>query len=247
MILIRLQGVITDVDEFDWAVPGNGIVIWHIDENIIDQNIADNKINVDKNNRGVDVEEADGIQDIGEKFQDILGDVIIGEGGPQDLWYKGNGSKFYKNEFSKDTRPNSNTNSGANSLITISNFSSIANRMSFNVIYGDSIVKPIFSNQLILSSNNNSLTSLTNGFALLNDSALIILNSIGEQLSILQNFSNYKTAAFTDNGVQYIVGAIGSNLNVYTNDGNSNQINTINTGGENHSATSCNFKFFKSI
>jgi len=32
-----LEGVITDVDEFDWAVPGNGILIWHIDENIINE------------------------------------------------------------------------------------------------------------------------------------------------------------------------------------------------------------------
>ncbi len=225
-----LQGVITDVDEFDWAVPGSGILIWHIDENIISQNIADNKINVDKNNRGVDVEEADGIQDIGEKFQDILGDVFVGEGGPEDLWFKGNNSKFYKNEFSKDTRPKSITNSGANSLITISNFSSIANKMSFDVTYGDSIVKPIFSNQLNLASANNNLTSLTNGFALLNDSTLIILNLSGEQVNTFQNFSNYKTAAYSANGIQYIIGAIGSNLNVYINDGNSSKINTVDVG-----------------
>ncbi len=170
-----LKGVITDVDEFDWAAPGSGIVIWHIDENVIDKNIADNKINVDKKHRGVSVVEADGVPDIGEQFTDILGDVIIGEGGPQDLWYKDNNSNFYENRFSNDTRPNSNTNSGANSLITISNFSSIANKMSFNVSYGDSIVKPIFSRQLNLASTNNSLTSLTNGFALLNDSTLFII------------------------------------------------------------------------
>ena len=29
-----LQGVIIDVDEYDWAVPGSGIVIWHIDESV---------------------------------------------------------------------------------------------------------------------------------------------------------------------------------------------------------------------
>ncbi len=225
-----LQGVITDVDEFDWAVPGSGIVIWRIDENVIDQNIADNKINVDKKHRGVEVEEADGIPDIGEQFTDLLGDVIIGEGGPEDLWFKGNNSNFYKNEFSKDTRPSSKTNSGANSLITISNFSSIANRMSFNIAYGDSIVKPIFSKQLNLASANNNLTSITNGFALLNDSTLIILNSSGEQVSSLQNFSNYKPAAFSNNGIQYIVGAIGANLNVYVNDGNTVKLDTVNVG-----------------
>ncbi|HSW53785.1 MAG TPA: hypothetical protein VLH59_01730, partial [Ignavibacteriaceae bacterium] len=40
-----LSGVIIDVDEFDWAVPGNGIVIWHIDENVINEKIAENKVN----------------------------------------------------------------------------------------------------------------------------------------------------------------------------------------------------------
>ena len=36
-----LKGVVLDVDEFDWAVPGNGILIWHIDEKIAnDENIA---------------------------------------------------------------------------------------------------------------------------------------------------------------------------------------------------------------
>ncbi|MCB0752868.1 MAG: hypothetical protein KDC52_15460, partial [Ignavibacteriae bacterium] len=65
-IVDTLSGVILDVDEFDWATPGNGILIWHIDEKIINENLAANRINVGTN-RGVDLEEADGIQDIGEE------------------------------------------------------------------------------------------------------------------------------------------------------------------------------------
>src|SRR5690606_23794465 len=98
-----LAGVIINVDEFDWAlpnaksverqpydpVPGGGIVIWHIDEKIINEKIGTNSINVDKNNRGVDVEEADGIQDIGEQFFTVFGDEIIGEGFIEDFWYAG--------------------------------------------------------------------------------------------------------------------------------------------------------------
>ncbi len=156
-----IQGVVVDVDEFDWAVPntisvdnnydplpGGGIVIWHIDENVINEKIADNKINVDKNNRGVDVEEADGVQDIGERFTTVFGDVIIGEGFAEDFWYGNNPAGLFKNRFSKDTRPNTNTNSGANSLITFSNFSAKSNRMSFNLSYGDSVIKPDYFMQL---------------------------------------------------------------------------------------------------
>ncbi len=227
-----LQGVITDVDEFDWAAPGSGIVIWQIDENIIAEKIGENKINVDKNNRGVDVEEADGIQDIGEQFQTIFGDIVIGEGEPNDLWFSDNGSKFYKNKFGKDTRPNSNTNSGANSLIAISDFSSISSKMSFKVVYGDSIVKPIFSNSLNLNSSNNKLTSLTNGFALLNDSSLINLYSNGVLNYSIPNFSNYKFASFENNGIQYIIGLSSSNLNINLADGNSELNISENVGEE---------------
>ena len=117
-----LSGVVLDVDEFDWALPGNGIVIWHIDENVINEKLAENKINTDKTKRGVDVEEADGVQDIGEKFITIFGDEVIGEGTEQDFWYAGNKAPLFKNKFAKDTRPDTKTNSGANSLITIKRF-----------------------------------------------------------------------------------------------------------------------------
>ncbi|MGB5849067.1 MAG: hypothetical protein WBH40_11305, partial [Ignavibacteriaceae bacterium] len=140
-----LAGVILDVDEFDWAVPGNGILIWHIDENIINDKIAENKVNTDKKRRGIDVEEADGVQDIGEEFQTIFGDLVIGEGTEEDLWHASNPADLYQNLFNKETRPNTRTNTNANSLISVKDFSDISNRMSFRIEYGDSIVKPLFS------------------------------------------------------------------------------------------------------
>ena len=143
-----LSGVVLDVDEFDWALPGNGIVVWHIDENVIDEKLAENKINTDKTRRGVDVEEADGVQDIGEQFTTIFGDVIIGEGTEQDFWYADNKAELFKNIFNKDSRPDTKTNTGANSLITIKDFSSISNRMSFKIEYGDSIIKPLFGSNI---------------------------------------------------------------------------------------------------
>ncbi len=143
-----LAGVITDVDEFDWAVPGNGIVIWHIDENVIAQNIADNKINNDKFLRGVDVEEADGIQDIGEEFQSIFGDIIVGEGTEDDFWFASNESTLYKNVFSRSTLPSTKSNSAANSLISFSDFSDISNKMSFNLSFGESGVNLLLNAKL---------------------------------------------------------------------------------------------------
>ncbi len=213
-----LSGIVLDVDEFDWALPGNGIVIWHIDENVINEKLADNKINTDKTRRGVDVEEADGVQDIGEKFLTIFGDQVIGEGTDQDFWYAGNKAKLYKNRFAKDTRPDTKTNTGANSLITIKNFSGISNKMSFKIEYGDSVIKVLFSYELPASADIISFTKIIDGnkdiFGIQASSSLILANENGI-INTINNFSYSKPAVFTDNNKTYIIG-ITKNLQLNT-------------------------------
>lgn len=159
-----IDGVIIDVDEFDWALPGSGILIWHIDENVIASKIHDNKINADKNNRGIDLEEADGIQDLGVEFRTIFGDVVVGDGGPVDFWFKGNSAKLYKNEFSSSSLPNSNSNSSSPSYIKLNNFSNNGNSMSFDLNIGSDEVKLVHSSRISNSADNvyllpNSLNS----------------------------------------------------------------------------------------
>ena len=195
-----LSGVVLDVDEFDWALPGNGIVVWHIDQNVIDEKLAENKINTDKTRRGVDVEEADGVQDIGEQFTTIFGDVIIGEGTEQDFWYADNKAELFKNIFNKESRPDTKTNTGANSLVTIKDFSSIANRMSFKIEYGDSIIKPLFK-QKFENSNVNWITVLEEGdsvkFAFADGSDLLVTDG-NNIISTLPDFhGGYKIASAT--------------------------------------------------
>ncbi len=160
-------GVVVDVDEYDAAVPGNGIVIWHIDDKIIDANIGTNSINVDANQRGVYVEEADGIMDIGKQFNSVFG-TSIGEGSYEDFWYSGNNSKLYKNIFGPDTKPNTKTNNGANSFIAMEKFSSVSNKMSFNLNYSSGNIKPVSVTNLKLTTGQKYLTALlTSGQALI--------------------------------------------------------------------------------
>ncbi len=213
-----LSGVIIDVDEFDWAVPGNGIVIWHIDENVINEKIAENKVNTDKTRRGVDIEEADGVQDIGEVFYTIFGDQVIGEGFEEDFWYADNPSELFENRFAKDTRPDTKTNTGANSLITIKNFSEIDNRMSFRVEFGDSVIKPIFVNRLNISGSPSSLTTDQDlagalGFNIISDDTLLYVSEQNYQEKF-SKFSKFKVAATTSNTLEYIFGGIDSSLNL---------------------------------
>jgi len=213
-----IDGVVINIDEYDWAVPGNGIVIWHIDENIINAKIAENKINTDKNNRGVDVEEADGIQDIGEQFTTIFGDVVIGEGSSEDFWFKDNPAILYENKFSRETRPNSNSNGNSNSLITISNFPTISNRMKFKVSYGDSIIKPIFSKIINIPQNIDvKLAHLQESkkFYVLSGNELFLFDQNGSFIKSFSQFSDFKPIVVNQQNNNYVIGALGSKINLY--------------------------------
>ena len=59
------NGVITEIPNYDLGLPASGFLIWHIDERIIYSGLNDYSVNSDKTHRGIDLEEADGAQDIG--------------------------------------------------------------------------------------------------------------------------------------------------------------------------------------
>ncbi len=139
----KLKGSITDVDELDWSLPGfkndtanyqGGILVWHIDENIIDAKISSNRINTDINHRGVDVEEAKGSQDIGVVVSTPIGD-IVSDGFFVDFWYDGEHyrpSNIYRNIFNQTSFPNSKSYSNINSRVCLSAFSQIGPVMTFS-------------------------------------------------------------------------------------------------------------------
>ncbi len=221
-----LRGVVINVDEFDWALPGSGILIWHIDDNIINQKIGEDAINADPKNRGVYIEEADGVQDIGYEYTDILGNTVIVEGDQTDLWYKNNPSRFFKDKFGPDTQPNSNSNDGANSLITISDFSSIANKMSFNVSMGDSLIKPVFKLQIPTNVSYSGLSAIAINdsfyLGLANNADLTLYDQKGSIVKQLSAFSDVKPASIFENDSLFIFGITDSTLNVYVETSNAN-------------------------
>jgi hypothetical protein len=213
-------GVVIDVDEYDAAIPGNGIVIWHIDEKIINQKISTNSINVDLYKKGVDVEEADGIQDIGEIFSSVLG-TAIGEGGFNDFWFKGNKSKLYKNRFSHDTKPNSNSNDGSISLITIENFSDKSNKMSFDIKFSSGKLELLAKVNIKTLSSPQSLVSykwIRGGLpdkyliSIQNNSDLITYTSDGDFVSRIFNFSDYEVTLGSDSQITTVLGVKGKLL-----------------------------------
>ncbi|MDP2208888.1 MAG: hypothetical protein Q8K98_08950, partial [Bacteroidota bacterium] len=146
-------GVVTDIDEFDWSLPGGvtkdgkffdgGILIWHIDENVIDANYASNTINANPKRRGVDLEEADGSQDLGQSYGMLNPGSGSEDGTSLDFWFSGNLAPVYKNKFSQNTHPNSMSYDFANSFVTIKDFTERSPRMSAKVFLGDDAVKPL--------------------------------------------------------------------------------------------------------
>lgn len=146
-------GVVTDIDEFDWSLPGGvtkegkfydgGILIWHVDENVINSNLASNTVNANPNRRGVDLEEADGSQDIGQAYGFLSPGSGSEDGTSLDFWFSGNSAPVYKNEFGANTHPNTISYDRANSQITIKDFTERLPRMNAKIILGDDVVKPL--------------------------------------------------------------------------------------------------------
>ncbi len=238
-------GVVIDVDEFDAAVPGNGIVIWHIDEKIINDKLAENKINSDPNARGVYVEEADGIQDIGKRYESPFG-TFIGEGTNEDFWYSGNKAKLYKNKFSPDSKPNTKSNSGANSLLTMENFSAVSNKMSFNLNYSSGNIKLISSTKLNIGQNKIFLSarsfSSQNFLYVIENSNLLKYDLNGTLLKTIPNFSDIQPIIFDYNSTQYVIGGKGTLLNIYWKSSQDEKLKSLDCAGKKITALSLDLK-----
>lgn len=214
-----LAGVVVDVDEFDWALPGSGIVIWHIDEGVVKDKLSSNQINTDKLHRGVSVVEADGIPDIGEKFTTFLGDVIDGEGTSDDFWYSSNPAELYKNEFTPFSQPNTNSFTGDNSLINFSDFSDISNKMSFKLNFGSGNITLVNSKYLNLGNGKKkieaiALNSSTNIY-ILDGSELKKFNNLGNSVASIDSFSSFKPAVVNLNGKELLIGLFDNQVNAY--------------------------------
>ena len=84
-----VTNVLLEVDNYNYGIPGSGILIWHINE----KNINDyTNLNNDPNNRVVHLEEADGAVDIGFSTSALFADPT--KGWRWDLWYNDNPAFF---------------------------------------------------------------------------------------------------------------------------------------------------------
>ncbi len=117
--------------EYDFLLPGSGILIWHVDERValMDydgdgiNNFNENQLQLDPTHRFVELMEADGLINFG-------GYYYAGFGSQEDMYYAGNNSSFTPN-----TNPPSIGYYGVNSHIRITGISAQDTTMSFSVEY----------------------------------------------------------------------------------------------------------------
>ncbi len=132
-------GTLIDVSHYDWSLPGGidvnrylagGILIWRIQEAVIRETLASNRINADPTRRGVELVEADAAQDIGRPAGLL---ASYDQGAPFDFWWSGNdftvitlsGERIvlYQNRWADNTTPNNRSSSGAPTFFELYEFS----------------------------------------------------------------------------------------------------------------------------
>ena len=103
------------------GLPGSGILLWHIDENLVYNRLEYNLLNTDSSYRAVSLVEADGIQDIGMPFNGLS--TIYDYGGAEDIFPHTNryaiGGSDNINEITPFTAPATIANDGGNCYINI--------------------------------------------------------------------------------------------------------------------------------
>ncbi|MDP8228011.1 MAG: T9SS type A sorting domain-containing protein [Candidatus Electryoneaceae bacterium] len=134
------------IDNLDFDSPGSGILIWHVDKALYHL-IGDKRFNSQNDRRGLDIEEADGAQDIGHDYAFLTPGYGTDYGIFEDAWYGDNEAHRnanigYSVVFSDDTYPNSRSNSEAYTHVTIDRFSRRDTVMTFR--YSRSFVQDGF-------------------------------------------------------------------------------------------------------
>ncbi len=107
----------------DYGLSGSGILIWHIDKTRLGDYRNANIVNVDPLHKGVDVEEADGIQDLDYGFASWFSI----EGSEYDPWKRDG----YAWEFTPSSTPSTDASWGGYTGVEIEVLSNSANSMNF--------------------------------------------------------------------------------------------------------------------
>ena len=122
--------------EYDFLLPGPGLVIYHIDDTrVIPGLMPYDTVNYDRRRRGVAIEEADGIMDLGDigsfYWTGNAYDPFFGrdeDAEPGDPYYTAN-----NDSFAWDTYPSTDTNTGGKTYLAVTGISHPDSVMTMSV------------------------------------------------------------------------------------------------------------------
>lgn len=112
---------IQDVYHYDIGLPASGVLIWHVDEDVLRERLESNLVNADSLYRGISLVEADGINDLGILFQDALSQAAFDWGGAEDVFpHRRLGDEDHTvDSLGPYTRPSTRSNDGGQSNLTM--------------------------------------------------------------------------------------------------------------------------------
>lgn len=195
--LRALRGQIIASSNYDWTLPtaevnnvryNGGILIWHIDEDVIEANRPQNRVNAGRI-KGVKLLEADGSDDIGQNY-DITSPGLGAQSGTVfDMFFRGNIAFPYRNFIDDNSTPNARSNRGAPSKIKISNFPASAAVMdSIRVQRGDNLIRVLngFPKRLSDTFGRRAGVTFADSLFVSGDGALFV-GTLGNALSRLDS------------------------------------------------------------
>ncbi len=138
------MGVIVYLDggQWDYFLPGSGLLIWHVDEGVIYENWPYNTVNAFAPRKGVDLEEADGIQDFDGWVEGSTYEIY---GSAYDPFFAA-----HNDSFTPRTNPSTHDNDGGATGIYMVGIAESGNAMSLTVHRGgeEFLVRESFPTQL---------------------------------------------------------------------------------------------------
>lgn len=170
-------GVPLEIDNLDFDAPGSGILIWHVDESGGKLIIEEGRFNSVDEFRGLDLEEADGAQDIGERYPFLTAGYGTDYGIYTDAWFRDNKHHQDSNQgfgvgFNDYSYPSSLDNSGSLTHIKIGNFSPPSTVMSFTYLKQNIV----FNKKWDLGTNRNFLCGTGNFDSDESDQEIVVIS-----------------------------------------------------------------------
>ncbi|MFW6254421.1 MAG: hypothetical protein ACOC41_05780 [Chitinivibrionales bacterium] len=119
-----LPNVVDSAVNYDVGLPASGVLVWHIDENVVRDRFELNLLNADSLYRAVSLVEADGVTDLGVEYTSFYS-AVYDYGGAQDVFPhrvmdREDEKDFTVRGFGPFTRPSTRSNDGGHTYLELS-------------------------------------------------------------------------------------------------------------------------------